>query len=800
MRRYWLLLLIAVLAAVLLTASLLLWGVTRRGLPRTGGVIEAAVSAEVEIYRDTFGVPHIIARSVDDLFYAQGYVQAQDRLWQMDLLRRGVSGRLSAIFGEGYADTDRFSLTVGFYRAARAGYAALGPEAKAALEAYARGVNGYIEDNWGRLSPEFALCGYLPDPWEPVDSLAVGKYMAWYLGGNMAGELFFSALLEKVSEEKALELFPVSPETGSLMDPALREETVFSPGDIPALLHLSGLAAMGGLAVDLPGLGSNGWAVSGSKTRSGAALLANDIHLGLGIPSIWYENHLILEGEFNAAGVTFPGYPGVVAGFTGQIAWGMTNIGADVQDLFLIEFNPDNPHQYRYQDGWADATVLFEEFTVKGEAEPRRVEVIITRHGPVISIVAGLEKPLSLRWTGLEATLELEAVLGLLRAADWADFCAALEGYMAPAQYFVFADRRGNIGYRAAGYIPIRRGGSGLLPAEGSTGAFDWEGYIPWPELPQSYNPPEGIIVTANHNVAGGDYPYLISAEWTTPYRALGIWRELEGREALTLADMTRAQNSFYNTQAALLAPVLLKALAAADLTPPEEAAFNLLREWLHAPVEAPGAAGPLIYNALYLKMLEHTFASAMGEALYRRFLSSRGLHGSFDRILLEGRSAWLNGSGGGGAEPGAAMIAAAFRDAVAELAGKLGEDASRWRWGDLHTVTFRHQLGTRKLLERFVNRGPFPVGGSGNAPAGMAYPLAEPFGVTLGPAWRFSVDLADYSAAGILAGGSSGHPFSPHYDDQLALWLNGEYREMLFDPAALRKLGQKLVLRPRPR
>ena len=798
MRRRWGLIVLLVLVVLVLGAAVSMVVLSRRGLPVTSGVMESGVSSTVEIYRDEYGIPHIIGQSMEDIAYAQGYVQAQDRLWQMDMSRRGVGGKLSEILGEEFIDTDRFTLTIGFYRAAHLTYEHLGEAAKSAMEAYARGVNAYLDDNRGKLSPEFMLIGYEPEPWDPVDSIAISKYMAWYLGGNMNTEIFLSAALETLGEELAKELFPTYPEGAPVIVPS-PEETAFTRDNVNSLVKLSRLADLNNANTFVPGLGSNNWVVSGDKTASGSALLANDMHLGMGMPSIWYANHLIIEGDFNVTGVIFPGIPGVIVGFTDHIAWGVTNTGPDVQDLYLITFNPDNGHQYLYMDEWVDAEVVVEEIKVKGEEEPRELEVIITRHGPVISQVVGLDQPFSLRWTALEATREMEAVLNFFRATNWEQFCEALEGFMVPTQNFVFVDREGNIGYRANGHIPIRRNGNGLLPVDGSTDEFIWEGYIPWEELPQAYNPEGGIIVTANHRVVDDNYPYLISLEWAAPYRALGIWREFEGREQLTLEDMVHAQTSYYNTQAELLAPVLLEALEDAALGEAANSALSLLEEWLAEPVEEAGEAGPAIFNTLYLKIIRHTFADELGEDLYERFLRSRGVTHTTDRMLLaEEESAWFNKPGTGIRESRADIIRAAFEDTVLELKERLGEQPENWQWGDLHTITFNHEMGSVQALRPFFNRGPFAVGGSGHTPCNMSYPPRLPFEVSVSAPWRYLIDMGDNTALDVLAIGNSGHPFSKHYDDQLELWLAGEYKEMIHSVEQVRELPRKLTLEPR--
>ena len=522
------------------------------------------------------------------------------------------------------------------------------------------------------------------------------------------------------------------------------------------------------------------------------------MHLGMGLPSIWHASHLILEDEFNITGVMFPGIPGIIVGYNEYIAWGVTNTGPDVQDLYILEFNPANPQQYLYMGEWVNAETIIEELPVKGENEARRVEVTITRFGPVVSSIVDLEIPLALHWTALEGTREFKALPGLMRARSWEQFTEALENFMTPTQNFVYADREGNIGYRANGLIPIRRNGDGLLPADGTTDEYEWLGYIPWDELPTLYNPPEGIIVTANHRVVDDDYPYFITSSWTPPYRAMGIWRELSGRDKLGFDDVIRAQTSFYNTQAETLRPVLIAALGNAELTDLEAEALSIFARWLEKPVEEAGEAGPAIYNTLYQDMIEQTFADEMCPDLYERFLYNRASTSAFDRMLLSGESGWFNNVTTADEENRDDIIRSAFRATAEKLAELLGSDPSLWSWGDLHTITLEHNLGSVAMLDRFYNRGPYPVGGSFHTPANMSYQLTDPYGVTHSAPWRYMVDMSERHGLDALAGGNSGHPLSKHYNDQTAMWLAGEYKEMIFEIEEVRELQEKLTLEPR--
>ncbi len=797
MRKKWLWIILIIFLALILAAGGVGCWIFRGGLPKTSGTIITGVEEPVEIYRDQYGVPHIIANSMEDLVFAQGYVQAQDRLWQMDMSRRGVSGRLSEILGAGFLDTDYFTLTVGFLRAAEKNYRLLSPEAKKLLDAYAAGVNSYIEDNIKRLPPEFTILGYKPEPWTPLDSLAIGVYMSWSLGGNMQGELFHTALIEEVGVDLAAELFPYYPEFGPIIAPTKNVALDLEPADVSKILKLSRIAELNGKTRYVPGLGSNNWVISGKLTGGRGAILANDMHLGMGLPSIWHSIHLILKDEVNVTGVIFPGIPGVIVGFNEYIAWGVTNTNPDVQDLFLLELNPENPHQYRYMDEWVDADIFSAEIRIKGEEEPVVIEVAETRFGPVVSGVVGLDIPMSLRWTALDGTREFDAILGLMNATNWDEFLANLENFMAPTQNFVYADRKGNIGYRANGLIPIRRSGEGLLPADGRSDINEWVGFIPFNELPTVYNPPEGIIVTANHRVVDKDYPYFISHHWASPYRAMSIWAELKQSDNYNLDDMIRAQTSFLNSQATTLQEVLRAALLPADLEQTEAEALDILVAWLENPYEVAEAAGPSIYNVLYLKMKEQTFLDEMGEEMYERFLHNRGNVNAFDRMLLSSESGWFNNIATETTEKRDDIIILAFKETVAFLTEQLGADPEQWHWGKLHTITLKHHLGTVDALALIYNRGPYPVGGSIHTPANMSYQLTDPYEVTHSAPWRFIVNMDNHEALDVLAGGISGHPLSKHYNDQTEMWLAGEYKHMIFNINDVKALPTKLILEP---
>ena len=774
------------------------WWLTRSGMPQVEGTLESEVSGKVDIYRDQYGVPHVLAKNEEDLFFAQGYLHAQDRMWQMDMSRRGVTGRLSEILGEEMLETDEFALTVGFKRAAEKSLEVLTEDSKEMLEAYSQGVNHYLEDNRGDLPPEFRILGYEPEEWEPVHSLAISKYMAWYLGGNMETELFLSALLAEINEEKAQELFPHYPEEGpTIIEDG--EDFSYGPEDVSKLIELSRLGEMGGSTTYLEGLGSNNWVISGEHTESGNPLLANDMHLGMDHPSIWYTQHLILEEEFNVTGAMFPGVPAVIAGFNEHIAWGLTNVGPDVQDLYEVEFHEEESHKYYYEGDFKEAEVLKKERPVEDREKPKTLEVKVTHHGPVVSDIVELDRgrALSLRWTALDPTPEADMLLSLARAHNWEEFGEALENFKAPAQNFVYADREGNIGYRANGRFPIRGKGDGLLPAPGDQEDYEWEGYVPWEEIPQLYNPPEGKIVTANHQVVDEDYPYFITHEWASPYRAQGIKREMGDRDNITLEDMKEIQASFYNAQAERLLPVILGALEGKELGETAALVREKLKEWQKEPVDEADKAAPLVYHYLYLQIIENIFKEELGEDLYERFLHYRSLVNVVDRMLTCGESSWFQVEGKEGEEARDKIVMTSFEQVVHELEDTYGPAPEDWEWGEVHTITFEHEMSIIDLLARILNRGPYSVGGSSVTPANMSFPKDEPYEVEVSAPWRWVVDVSESRGYDVLAIGNSGHPFSPHYDDQLSLWLDMDYKPMPFNPEEVQELKHHLKLTP---
>lgn len=765
----------------------------RRPWPQISGTLKVpGLRAPVTVVRDRWGVPHIYASNLHDLLFAQGYVHAQDRFWQMEFWRRLGSGRLSEVLGKSALPTDRFVRTVGWHRAAAQDWEQVDPETRAALKAYAEGVNAYISTHKGRLGLEFTLLGLMgrnvePEPWEPVHTVAWGKVMAWDLGGNMSAELVRAGLIARLGAGAVADLMPAPPPDRPVIVPhPLTQATLQSVPEAVFTTHFLGEGA---------GLGSNNWVVAGSRTETGMPLLANDPHLGIQMPSIWYEVGLHCEPKgpdcpLNVVGASFLGCPGVIIGHNDRIAWGVTNVNPDVQDLFIEKVNPENPNQYEYQGRWEEMQIIREEIRVAGEEEPVVVFARITRHGPIINDIVGGEEedwsygwqPLALSWTALQPGTVIRSILLLNKAQNWEEFREALSYWDVPSQNFVYADVEGNIGYQMPGRIPIRARGDGSLPVPGWTGEYDWVGTIPFDDLPRAFNPPEGYIVTANNAVVGPDFPYLLTVDWSdrTALRAQRIVERIEQLTPISIDDMKAIQGDNLSVWTRGVMPYVLGALA--DHHDPRPA--ELLRAWdMQATRDSAAAA---LFESFRLHLLERTFRDEVGDSLLRQ--ARPYLLYALESLLADPHSPWFDHRATSPVETRDEIVRQAMDDAVKELTERLGRDMGKWRWGDLHTATFKNQaLGQSGIgwVERIFNRGPFATDGTVGTVNNTAYSLNAPYAVRTVPSYRQIVDAGDWSRSlSIHTTGQSGHPFHRHYDDMIEPWRNIQYHPMLWSRA----------------
>lgn len=766
-RGFWKLLALAVAALALVALAAGVWAV-RRAFPQVQGpLVVEGLQQPVEVVRDRWGVPHVYARTEADLFFAQGYVHAQDRLWQMELQRRTASGRLSELFGERTLAADRFLRTLGLRQAAELEWGILSEDTRRALRWYAAGVNAFLRQNRHRLPLEFLLLRTTFEPWTPANSLSFGKLLAYQLGGNWRTELLRAELLRKLGPEGTAKLLP-----GELPD---------APVIVPGPEHTRRHSAAGVV------VGSNNWVLSGRLTDTGKPYLANDPHLPASFPSMWYTMHLE-GGRYRVAGFTFPGVPGVVIGHNHTIAWGMTNANPDVQDLFVERLRPGDPSRYLFRGRWLPVRVRVEEIRVRGRAAERWV-VRSTHHGPILNgAVEGLRQVVALRWTALSPTTVAEGLLRVNRARNWREFRDALRFFHVPSQNFVYADREGNIGYQLPGRIPVRASGDGTVPVSGWTGQAEWVGWVPYEELPSLFNPSQGWIATANNRIVPSGFPRQLGTEWSEGLRARRIVDVLTGWPRFTLEDLQTLQFDHVSLAARRVAPILAR-LQVAD--PGVQALQDELRGWDGRLSEGSRAAA--VFEAFWVRAVEHLCRARLGEDLWKQYASRPFAMAAFLHLWDRPQDPWW------GPEGRDRAVAVILQRAVRELETRLGPDRTRWTWGALHRVTFAHALHSVPLLGRWLSVGPLPLPGDGWTVNQAAYSLLNPFDVVVVASMRMVVDLNDFDrSVAVHTTGQSGLPGHPHRADLVQLWRTGQYHPLLWSHQAVERHARaRLTLHP---
>ena len=882
----------AALALLVLAAATAAGGYLwlRGSLPEIDG--ERAIrglAAPVEVVRDRHGIPHILARSEEDALFALGYVHAQDRLWQMEMNRRIGAGRLAEVLGAPALGTDRLLRVLGLYRRAQATLAHLSPGARRRVDAYANGVNAWLETRTGPLPPEFLILGFEPGPWTAADTVVWPKVMALDLAREWTRDLMRQRMSDFLAPDRILDFYtpyhadqprgvelpaPPSAAPGSgratrleryeprpePIDARPRERATDrrddgvaggpgpgaepDPAAVPsrepdggpghphepargAYAHTTNGAAFG-LARDastagtpavpsqIPSVpagfplgsasshpGSNSWAVSGERSETGKPLLANDPHLGLTVPSVWYFAHLSWPGR-DVVGATFPGMPVVVLGHNGRAAWGFTNTGADTQDLFLEKLDPEDPARYLTPDGYRRFEVHREVIRVKG-GDDVVLPVRESRHGPVLddaSAGAALASPpghvLALGWTALrDDDLTLEAGLGLPAATSWPRFVENFRNFHSPPQNVSYADVEGNIGFLVPGRIPIRPGPGpdgvrpGTLPRPGWNGEHDWRGFVPFEALPRVYNPPGGAVVTANHAVTAEDYPHPLTFEWAAGFRAARIMERLAARPRHDAASFRSLQQDRVSTFARALLPRLRDVPLGADATPLARRARGLLETWDGE--MNPDRPEPLVFHAWIWEFARLATADELGSVQEEAWVRK----GAFVQRILETREVWCDDLGTERTETCDDILVRALERAVGRVAERRGDDPVAWRWGEEHVALAEHRpLASSPLAPLFNLRGPAP--GSLYAVNAFEFsPLDQerPFASTHGPSMRAIYDLADLERSLFIhSTGQSGNVLSPLYDSFEEPWRNGQYvtiptRREAFEEGALGRL-----------
>jgi penicillin amidase len=746
----------------------------------------------VEVLRDTYGVPHIFATDPHDLFFAQGYVTAQDRLWQMDIYRRAAQGRLAEVLGEPALESDRFMRTLGLGRAARLDMSVISDEARGFLEAYMEGVNKFLQQHGESLPVEFTILGYRPEPWTALDTLAVAKLQLYDAAGNYTQELLRASIAARLGPEVLATLLPDA-STNVVGDDA-RAWALVGPEITPGLAGDGPSALASVLGGAGQGLGSNCWALNGSHTATGKPLLAGDPHLPVRNPSIWYEVALD-AADLHLIGFSIPGVPGVIIGHNDRVAWSFTYAYADTQDLFVERQDPADLRRYEFEGRMENATFTREVIKVKGRADPAVIDVAITRHGPILTPVLKEQKAqLALRWSALDGSRTVEAVLGMGRARNFSEFRAAAALFVGATLSACYADVDGHIGYLLVGRLPDRKAGDGRLPVPGWSGEYEWRGLRPADDNPFLFDPPGGVVLNANNRPVDRATETGWEGEWDPGFRYAYLRAALASISGADVARFRSLQTDVTSLPVQRFRATILSARAASPLA---AEAQSLLRNW--DGVLGVDSAAAAVYEAWLVRMCERTFRDKLGPSLYEQYLTDgRPTFALYD-LIGSPSSTWFADLAGGAAGDRDAIASQALEDAVRDLVKRLGPTAASWRWGDLHTISFEHPLSAAKPLDLILTIGPVRRPGDGYSPNNGAYSLLRPFALRSHASERQIVDLADVDASlSIIPTGQSGQPYSRHWGDQTALWARGDYKPMALSRERIGALEGKLVLRAR--
>ncbi len=771
----------AFLLIAIIAVYLIINHYSTKGLPEYEGEIYLkGLTEKVIVKRDAHAIPHIIANNEADLYRATGYVLAQDRLWQMDLLRRVTMGRLSEILGKDLVKADHTMRALRVPEKSQMVIQKTDKKIIDALEAFADGINQYIESHFDKLPPEFTILGYKPEKWKVEHSVNLLGYMAWDLTMSWKSEVILYQIQQKVDSVRFKQLFP------DMMNhrTSIFDKEKMSTSDLKMRSELlSATKKMKDLGIDIFE-GSNNWAVSGKKSTTGMPLLANDMHLGLFAPGIWYQAHQVIDGELDVTGVVLPGCPFIIDGHNKNIAWGMTNVMVDDMDFYLETINPSDSNQYKLDGQWKEMIVREEKILSK-EGDTIKKTIRFTHRGPVVSGFKGLkEKVVSMRWTGNDYSNELRSVYLLNKAKNWDEFKDALTTFNALGQNVVYADVQGNIGLWSATSIPIRKGDPGFL-YPGDSSSYDWQGIVPFDSLPHEYNPERGYVSSANCKTAPANYPHYISYWFELPYRMDRIREMLEEKDKLSIDDFKKMLGDHKSKLVEEMYNPLVKALDGINgLDKNQVEALGIFKKWNGVLTTESQAAS--IFEYFYMCFIRNLIFDELGPDLYKDFIDSKVLvRNVVKNSWLNQNSEWYDNISTSGKETYKDIVNKSFKDALDSLKLKLGANPVNWHWGNIHTLSLNHPLGKVWALDFAfnLNRGPYPVGGSFHTVSPYGYEYDDLFKADHGASERHIFSTANWDESlTIIPTGISGIPASPYYCDQTEMYINNEYHADYID------------------
>ena len=774
----------------------------RKSIPSYNGTIHVkGIKSEVKIYRDSVAVPYIYAKNQEDAAFALGYVQAQERMFQMDLMRRAAEGRLSEIFGSKTVPFDKMFRTLGLYKIARREFKKDSPLSKKFLIAYSKGVNAYLKKNKGNYSIEFDVLHYKPQKWKPEESIAISKLFAWELNISWWTDIAFADLYKKLGIKKVMDILPNFNENM----PTIIPKNVKKFQNISSDFLKTDIKFRKFIGFTGTHIGSNSWVVNPKLSASGKVIMANDTHLALMLPGMWFVA-VIRSDKWNVSGFTLPGLPAVVIGKNRYISWALTNAMVDDADFYVEQLDSSKTH-YNLDGTWRPLKIVSDTIKVRDSSNVI-FKIEKTFHGPIISNIHPYnilypnkeqgQTTLSMKWTAFNFSDDLLSMLEVNKAKNWRSFKKALKYYSTPGQNFIYGDSSGNIGYILSAKIPIRNKLSSTQIYDGVLSTTGWTGYVPYSIMPKMYNPKQNFIASANNKISN-NFPYYISNIWEPPSRIKRIDELLSSKKKYSIDDFKKYQMDVYSFYARKIVPYILNAFKGVKITDKNlNTALELLRDWNYK--FNLYSQTPAIYSVFFQKLLENTLMDEMGKNLFKEYVFIANLPYRVMPKLLKENSSWFDNINTPKVETRDEIIRKSLSDALSELENKFGKNIALWQWGKIHHLKLKHPFnGFYKIIDKLVDIGPFEIGGDGTTIFNTEYSFTNPYNCVIGQSMRYLFDFSNPNVFYVvLPAGQSGHIFSKHYKDMTSAWLDGKYFKVHTDSTTIKQnLNNLLVLLP---